>query len=424
MKHALIVGSGIAGLSAAWWLHKRFPHIRLTILEKEARPGGLIITEKQKGLSFNMGPKGFALAHDGKHTLHLIQSLGLTGELVYNSPAAKHRFIHYNNKTRKLSPWTILQQNLPLTLIKDLFARPYKQDSSVEAFFKRHSSSKLRKNLLNPVSLAIRAGHSHILSAQMAYPELSRREAKTGSLLRSYLKDFPRTNRKAPYLATLRTGMETLIQTLQEKLPATWHFSTPVTKIRQLADGKLSLSCPSGEITGDLLVYAVSVQDLSSCLEEIPESKLLTQTTSSWDLSCAALGWHSSLPVPHGYGMLFADTPPLLGIVFNTEVFPHSGQPHTVLSLLLEGRWHQEEAYAFSLAALAEHLQIYTPPQAFSLFSPREGLPQHHVGFIRSRQMILSKLPQNIKIVGQNFAGPGLNRATASAYEAIASLRI
>ena len=94
MKHALIVGSGIAGLSAAWWLHKRFPHIRLTILEKEARPGGLIITEKQKGLSFNMGPKGFALAHDGKHTLHLIQSLGLTGELVYNSPAAKHRFIH------------------------------------------------------------------------------------------------------------------------------------------------------------------------------------------------------------------------------------------------------------------------------------------------------------------------------------------
>ena len=47
MKHALIVGSGIAGLSAAWWLHKRFPHIRLSILEKEARPGGLIITEKQ-----------------------------------------------------------------------------------------------------------------------------------------------------------------------------------------------------------------------------------------------------------------------------------------------------------------------------------------------------------------------------------------
>lgn len=40
MKHALIVGSGIAGLSAAWWLHKRFPHVQLSILEKESRSGG------------------------------------------------------------------------------------------------------------------------------------------------------------------------------------------------------------------------------------------------------------------------------------------------------------------------------------------------------------------------------------------------
>lgn len=422
MKHALIVGSGIAGLSAAWWLHKRFPHVQLSILEKESRSGGLIVTEKQQGFSLNMGPKGFVLAHDGQHTLHLIQSLGLADELLYSSPEAKNRFIHYNNKTRKVSPWTIFKQNLPLSFAKDFFARPYKQDSSVEAFFKRHSSSKLRRNLLNPISIAIRAGHSHILSAQMAYPELTRREAQTGSLLRSYLKDFPKEKRTGPYLATLRSGMGMLTQALHDKLPATWYFSAPVSKIRQLANGKISLSSPQGEITGDMLIYAGSVHDLPSCLEEIPETKLIKQTTSSWDLSCVSLGWHASLPIPHGYGMLFADTPPLLGIVFNTEVFPQPKRPNTIVSLLLEGRWHQEEAYAFSLAAISEYLQIYTPPQAFSLFSPREGLPQHHVGFIQSRQRLLSKLPHNIKIVGQNFAGPGLNRATASAYKAIASL--
>ncbi|MBQ8499015.1 protoporphyrinogen oxidase [Chlamydia sp.] len=423
MKHALIVGSGIAGLSAGWWLHKRFPHVQLSILEKESRPGGLIVTEKHRDLALNMGPKGFVLSHDGKNTQHLIQSLGLADELLYSSPAAKTRFIHYGNKIRKVSPWTILKQNLPLTLVKDLFARPYKQDSSVEAFFKRHSSSKLRKHLLNPISVAIRAGHSHILSAQMAYPELTRREAETGSLLRSYLKTFPKNNKKEPYLATLRSGMGKLTQTLHDKLPATWHFSTPVTKIRQLANGEISLSTPKGEITGDLLIYAGSVLDLPSCLEDIPESKLIKLTTSSWDLSCVALGWHTSLPIPHGYGMLFADTPPLLGIVFNSEVFPNHNQSLTLISLLLEGRWHYEEAYAFSLAAISEYLQIYTPPQAFSLFSPQEGLPQHHVGFIQSRQRLLSKLPSNIRIVGQNFAGPGLNRAVTSAYETIASLR-
>lgn len=132
----------------------------------------------------------------------------------------------------------------------------------MEAFFKRHSSSKLRRNLLNPISIAIRAGHSHILSAQMAYPELTRREAQTGSLLRSYLKDFPKEKHTGPYLATLRSGMGMLTQTLHDKLPATWYFSAPVSKIRQLANRKISLSSPQGEITGDMLIYAGSVHDL------------------------------------------------------------------------------------------------------------------------------------------------------------------
>ncbi|EPP39002.1 protoporphyrinogen oxidase domain protein, partial [Chlamydia psittaci 84-8471/1] len=69
----------------------------------------------------------------------------------------------------------------------------------------------------------IRAGHSHLLSAHMAFPSLSQREAKTGSILRSFLKEPSKKKTSgAPYLASLRPNLGILIDTLVKKLPATW----------------------------------------------------------------------------------------------------------------------------------------------------------------------------------------------------------
>ncbi|EPP31139.1 protoporphyrinogen oxidase domain protein [Chlamydia psittaci C1/97] len=135
------------------------------------------------------------------------------------------------------------------------------------------------------------------------------------------------------------------------------------------------------------------------------------------------MGWNRDMPsIPKGYGMLFSDEPPLLGIVYNSRVFPNQMPGKTVLSLLLENRWHQEEAFAFSLAAISEYLGISTKPDVFSLFSPEEGLPQHGVGFLEMKNQILPVLPHNLKIVGQNFSGPGLNRCVASAYQTVAAI--
>lgn len=421
MRKIFIIGAGISGLSTAWWLKKKFPHTECLILEKSPRPGGLLYTEYSNDFALDLGPKGFLTRGDGEYTLQLIKELGLYPSLVTSNKAAKTRFIHYKGKTRKISLWTLLKEGLPLALVKDLFAFRYDKDSSVQEFLQRHSTKSLIHHILNPIVLATRAGHSHLLSAHMAFPSLSKYEAQTGSLLRSYLKESSIKTKNSPYLASLKPSFGILIDTLVKKLPVTWKFSSPVIKIDCLPS-QVIIHTEKETLSGDLAIYTGPLTSLSHLIH-IPGMSQLAKKILPWDLSCATLGWKTQHPhLPQGYGMLFSDAPPLLGIVFHSQIFPKQLSGKTVISLLLENRWYKEDAYAFSLAAISEYLNITCKPDVFSLFSPEDGLPQHCVGFLEMKNCVLPHIPQNLKIVGQNFSGPGVNRCVASAYHTIATL--
>lgn len=421
MKKVFIIGSGISGLASAWWLKQRFPDVECLILEKSSRPGGLFYSTYSQDFALDLGPKGFLTRGDGEYTLKLIKELGLSSRLVASNKTAKTRFIRYKGKTRKISLWTLLKEGLPLAMIKDCFASRYDQDSSVQDFLQRHSTKSLMHHILNPIILATRAGHSHLLSAHMALPSLSAYEAQTGSLLRGYLKHSSIKNRREPYLASLKPSFGVLIDTLVNQLPVTWKFSSPVTKI-SCSPSQVTIHTEKEILSGDLAIYTGPLSSLPQLIN-LPGMTQLAKKTLSWDLSCVTLGWQMQQPqIPKGYGMLFSDEPPLLGIIFNSQVFPEQFPQKTVISLLLENRWYEEDAYAFSLAGVSEYLNISHKPDVFSLFSPEEGLPQHCVGFLKEKTHVLPHLPCNLKIVGQNLSGPGVNRCIASAYQTITAL--
>ncbi len=58
-KHILILGAGISGLSAAWYLSKVAPEYQVTILEKQHRAGGWIESSEGQGVLFEKGPRIF-----------------------------------------------------------------------------------------------------------------------------------------------------------------------------------------------------------------------------------------------------------------------------------------------------------------------------------------------------------------------------
>ena len=78
MSHVAIVGGGISGLSAAYFLDKA-GH-RCTLIESQDRLGGVIRTERAEGCLIEAGPDSFIAQKPW--ALELIRELGIEGQVI------------------------------------------------------------------------------------------------------------------------------------------------------------------------------------------------------------------------------------------------------------------------------------------------------------------------------------------------------
>ncbi len=85
-----IVGAGISGLSLAYFLTKRSPEIEITILEADSRPGGKILSDRQKGFLCEAGVNGFL--DNRPLTLRFVEELGLSP--LRSNDYSRRRFVY------------------------------------------------------------------------------------------------------------------------------------------------------------------------------------------------------------------------------------------------------------------------------------------------------------------------------------------
>ncbi len=123
-KHAIIIGAGISGLTAAWWLHKN--GINVTVLEKEQWPGGTMRTIHDDGWLVETGPN--SALETTPLFQEMFQDLGISGQMLYADPKADRRYILRNGRLHALptSPGAFLGSSLwtvkgKLRLLKEPF---------------------------------------------------------------------------------------------------------------------------------------------------------------------------------------------------------------------------------------------------------------------------------------------------------------
>src|SRR3954464_12408614 len=79
---AIVVGGGIAGLSAAYELHTR--GLSFVLLERTGRPGGVIVSEDVDGFTIDGGPD--SLLVQKPEAIALCREIGLGDRLVPTRP--------------------------------------------------------------------------------------------------------------------------------------------------------------------------------------------------------------------------------------------------------------------------------------------------------------------------------------------------
>jgi len=227
---ALIVGGGISGLSAAYYLSKA--GVRPILVERSPQVGGVIRTSVQQGCVLEAGPDGFMAAKPW--AMDLIRELGLADQIIGSNDHSRITYIVRHGKLVALPDGLMMMvptKIMPLvgtslfgwgTKIRmglEFFRRPNGRhpDRSVYDFLMDHFGQESLDYLAEPLLAGVYGGDPKQMSVNSVLSRFAEIETKYGSLTRGVLvaPKPPRIPGPKSFLWTLKNGLGELIEKLR-----------------------------------------------------------------------------------------------------------------------------------------------------------------------------------------------------------------
>ncbi len=245
MKRCAIVGGGISGLSAAYFLQKKLPDLHIDLYDSQNRAGGVIRSELVEGCAVEAGPDSFLTMK--KSAIRLCADLGLANDLVGSNDHQRKTFLFHEAKLKELPEGFFMM--VPTRLIPfaktgllswpgkfdalaDLFSFPEERDCTAADFLERRFGKEILDRVAEPMISGIYGADIGRLSLKSALPQIWELQKK-GSLIRQFIRPGGKTTSKEPLFTTLANGMESLVKRLQETVRANWKLGTTVEEIQK-----------------------------------------------------------------------------------------------------------------------------------------------------------------------------------------------
>lgn len=406
MKDVIIIGAGIAGLSAAYEFHK--DNLDFQVLEPEDRAGGVIETVQAEGALVENGP--YTFSSYSKELLALIKRLGLEKDLQEADPKSRKRYIYLNNY---LAPFPsslpeflkseLLSKDAKWTLLEEFILPRVQKEECVEDFISRRFGREALKNIVQPFLNGVFAGDVKKLSADAVFPKIKEIENTYKSVILgsfiSKLGDIFK-GRKPLTLYSFKQGMEYLPYKLYEIMKSKVTLSAKNIEISRAKDffivtftannktinyttNSILFTIPANKIKeyGYLLpdeyltdFSKIDYAPISTIAQTIDKSKL------KFDLD--------------GFGFLCTKEvhKKLLGTIWTSSIFPNRISNDKVLLNSFVGGAHfrkvaemtKEEVSALAAKELAEVLQIPDPDsiKTINVKTYESGIPQYNMGHL------------------------------------------
>ena len=449
MPSVIIVGGGISGLSLAYRLQQAAPHVSITLLEKETRPGGKIRTEERDGFRVEWGPNGFL---DSKPTtIELCRRIGLGDRLLAGSrAAAKNRYLFLRGRLLRL-PGSfvsflgsrVLSWRGKLALLSERYRRPQSdlQDESIDAFARRRAGSEVAEVLADAFVTGIHAGDPTLLSVRAALPRLVEMEEKYGSVSKGFAaaartrraeaKARGETESRPGTMWSFPEGLQALVDTLTAGLSA-----RPITGIAVRRIETQASQHPPWRVHGDgqdsweadAVVLACPAHEQAALLADLDaELGELIGRIAYNRVAVIALGYRQSdLGAPlDGFGFLVPqrEKRDILGVQWCSSIFPgHRAPEGTVLLRAMCGGWNRSEMVDWDddrlLSAVRAELRTAQGINAAPIFRRiirwERAIPQYHVGHLDRVAAIeerVKRLP-GLFLAGNAYRGIALNDCT------------
>ncbi len=233
--NVLIIGGGISGLSAAYYLAKG--GVPSTILEPRPRLGGVIRTEHVEGCTIETGPDSFLSIKPA--ALELIRELGLADQVIGSNDHLRKTYIRKGGRLIPMPDGLMMMvptKILPLLSTGLLtwrtkirmgmelarFPKPKTSgdDESVAEFIEEHYGAEAVDYLAEPLLSGIYGGNPGVLSVAAVLPRFVELAQRYGSLTRGVLAERAKAARARPHgpplplFRTLRGGLGQLVDAM------------------------------------------------------------------------------------------------------------------------------------------------------------------------------------------------------------------
>jgi oxygen-dependent protoporphyrinogen oxidase len=449
MNRIIVIGGGIAGLSAAYYAKQNIPDVAITVIEANSHWGGKIITDR---LGFDHGQ---FIIEGGPDTLlatkpwgvALCKELGLGERLHGTNPNKKNTYILNKGRLLPLPDGLamMIPSDVPSILRSRLiswfgkmrmgvdFLLPAKNingDESLGAFVSRRLGREVYENLIEPLMSGIYAGDGDQLSLASTFPYLRDLELKYGSLVHSALQMRKQSNGKAVQgsrsaFLTPTTGLAEIVEKLVESLMsngAILSLNTRATSIKRLTPGTWNVTLDKGEaLEANYIILATPAYvsgtlvasfdpELASALQSIPYASTAT----------ISLGYRLS-DVPReldGYGYI---TPrregrKALACTWTSTKFPHRAPEGYALLRVFVGRagqdipWNENELLELAREELNLTLGVTAKPFVSRVFMWDKAMPQYNLGhpeILKRIDAALQKHP-GLALAGNGYRGIGI----------------
>jgi oxygen-dependent protoporphyrinogen oxidase len=431
MKNVVIIGGGIAGLAAAYELHRR--GVPFVLLERGARLGGVVFSEQVDGFTIDGG------------RLYPLPAASVLGIPTRWGPFIRTGLFSWPGKLRMGAELFIPR-------------RKNDEDESIGSFMTRRFGREAAVFLAEPLLAGIHAGDVDRLSVCALFPRFREVERQHGSLLKGFRREHESQNRARSHDGAFRSlpgGLSELIEALAAALPApSIRLETSADRVVSasaggtvpVAGGRLDPSAaPSARYrvetaAGDAISAAAIVlatpafvtarliraldAHLADLCDQVPYASTATVALAFTRAAVAHPLNGSGFVVPRveGTGILAAS--------WLSSKWPHRAAADYVLMRTFVGGARDPDAFdrtdedlvATSLNALRPLLRITGPPLLTRVYRWERASAQHEVGHLDRQDRIDQALATHagLFVTGSGFRGIGIpdciadGRATAA----------
>lgn len=404
----VIVGAGISGLTAAYWLKKA--GVDVLVLEQGATVGGTMQTLREDGWLVETGPNS-ALETTPLFG-EMFEGLGILDQRVYANEKSNRRYILRDGMLHPLpmSPAAFLGSRLwsaagKLRLLKEPFVGRAEKEETIAEFVQRRLGREFLDYAINPFVAGVYAGNPEQLSVRAAFPKLYALEEKYGGLIKGMIKGAKERRQRAETakdrarMFSFVDGMGTFPQAIARMLGDAVQTNTRVVGIERSDSSSWTVLFASqgrtDAVQAAAVIIATPAAHAAQMVARIAPS--LAEKLSAIYYPPVAevfLGFrHEQIPrALDGFGFLIParEQRNILGTIWSSAIFPNrSPEGHAALTTFVGGsrqpemcRLSDEDLIRIVTEELHAIMGVVGQPVFSKVLRWEKAIPQYNLGYL------------------------------------------